>query len=199
MAIFASIASGLSYPLAEAGLGWKNTSVVWVGIAFLAIFAWFPQRKLSSDISEDINRQFVSETQQKEKKNIWKSPLAWYLTLFMGFQSLNYYSLTAWIPSILQGDGMSPETAGYMAFWYQLIGIPFSFITPILASRVKKPDDYRCLQLHRLFCRIGRPTGLSFQCSSDHLAYVSGKRRHCQLQLVYGNGEFERRMMAKKR
>ena len=141
MAIFASIASGASYPLAEAGLGWNTASVVWVGIAFIAIFAWFPQRKLNSGNPEtDTTRPSGPETLQDksvEKKNIWKSPLAWYLTLFMGFQSLNYYSLTAWIPSILQGNGMAPEMAGYMAFWYQLVGIPFSFITPILASRVK--------------------------------------------------------------
>lgn len=144
MAVFASIGAGASYPLASSGFGWKTASVVWVGIAFLAIFAWYPQRNLGPR-SPDGALQTVSvpedqEQHQKSKdkrKNIWKSSLAWYITLFMGFQSLNYYSLTAWIPSILQGYGMTPEMAGYMAFWYQLIGMPFSFITPILASRVK--------------------------------------------------------------
>jgi len=144
MAVFASIGAGASYPLASSGLGWKTASVVWVGIAFLAIFAWYPQRNLGPR-SPNGELQTASAPGDQEqhriskdkKKNIWKSSLAWYITLFMGFQSLNYYSLTAWIPSILQGYGMTPETAGYMAFWYQLIGMPFSFITPILASKVK--------------------------------------------------------------
>ncbi|HYE67647.1 MAG TPA: MFS transporter [Anaerovoracaceae bacterium] len=144
MAVFASIGAGASYPLASVGFGWKTASIVWIGIAFLAIFAWYPQRNLGSRTPEG-ELQAVSTPGDQEqnrinkdkKKNIWKSSLAWYITLFMGFQSLNYYSLTAWIPSILQGSGMTPEMAGYMAFWYQLIGMPFSFITPILASRVK--------------------------------------------------------------
>ena len=144
MAVFASIAAGASYPLASSGLGWKTASAVWIGIAFLAIFAWFPQRKLGAySLGEDMQTISASEVmdhgqnRKAVEKNIWRSSLAWYLTLFMGFQSLNYYSLTAWIPSMLQGNGMAPEMAGYMAFWFQLIGIPFSFITPILASRVK--------------------------------------------------------------
>lgn len=139
MAIFASIGAGVSYPLAMNGMGWKSASVVWAGIALLAIFAWLPQRKLGTHVQAAAvhtnNRESLPETMKK--KNIWKSPLAWYITLFFGFQSLNFYSLTAWIPSILQGNGMAPETAGYMALWFQLIGIPSSFLIPILAARVK--------------------------------------------------------------
>lgn len=144
ISIFASIGAGASYPLASSGLGWKTASAVWVGIAFLAIFAWYPQRNLGSNSTAGEQQkgsvpgvQEQARKSREKRKNIWKSPLAWYLTVFMGFQSLNYYSLTAWIPSILQGSGMTPEMAGYMAFWYQLIGMPFSFLTPILASRVK--------------------------------------------------------------
>lgn len=148
MAVFASIGAGASYPLASSGLGWKTASAAWIAIAFLAFFAWFPQRNLSSGSLNDSGEQvsggekvFFPENPEHKKtngrKNIWKSPLAWYITIFMGVQSLNYYSLTAWIPSILEGNGMAPGMAGYMAFWFQLIGIPFSFLTPIIASRVK--------------------------------------------------------------
>lgn len=145
IAIFASIGAGASYPLASSGLGWKTASFVWIGIALLAIFAWMPQRNLGSGAS-GITGGAAAAAGAGEGKlrkdmsgggNIWKSPLAWYITLFMGFQSLNYYSLTAWIPSILESSGMTPAAAGYMAFWFQLIGIPFSFLTPILASKVK--------------------------------------------------------------
>ncbi|MDD3167885.1 MAG: MFS transporter [Eubacteriales bacterium] len=135
MAIFASIGAGVSYPLAMAGMGWKSASVVWAGIALFAIFAWLPQRK------QGTHAQAAAAVHGKDGAGhpdaIWKSPLAWYITLFFGLQSLNFYSLTAWIPSILQSNGMTPETAGYMALWFQLIGIPASFLVPILAARVK--------------------------------------------------------------
>ncbi len=132
MAIFASIGAGVSYPLAIAGLGWKFASLVWAAIAMLAIFAWLPQRKLGTHAQAT-----AVHIKIKPSSTIWRSPLAWLITLFFGLQSLNFYSLTAWIPSILQSYGMSPETAGYMALWFQLIGIPASFLIPILASRVK--------------------------------------------------------------
>jgi len=128
MAIFASVGAGVSYPLAKAGLGWESASVVWAGIAFLAIFAWFPQRKLGTH-AEAIAALLKNKTARSasdpkmqcgrqsggagKRKNIWKSPLAWYITLFFGLQSLNFYSLTAWIPSILQGNGMAPVRQRY--------------------------------------------------------------------------------------
>ena len=144
MGIFASLGAGASYPIAMAGFGWKFASSIWVGVALVAAFIWVPQHRLGSrSPSDDLQGDCVYEENpchpdpEAERKTIWKSSLAWYITLFMGFQSINFYSLTAWLPSILQGNGMTPEWAGYMAFWYQLVGLPFSFITPILAARVK--------------------------------------------------------------
>lgn len=132
MAIFASLGAGVSYPLAETGLGWESASVVWSLVALCAFFAWLPQNNLGA--REKNASHFVKD---RDGHRIWKSPLAWYITLFFGLQSLNFYSLTAWVPSILQENGMAPVTAGYMALWFQLIGIPSSFATPILAAKVK--------------------------------------------------------------
>lgn len=149
MAVFASIGAGVSYPLADAGLGWENASVVWSAVALIAIFAWAPQRKLGSHteaIAEvlkaktgcaELSVNKKAEQTESCRKSIWRSPLAWYITLYFGFQSLNFYSLTAWIPSILQSYGMTPAVSGYMALWFQLIGIPSSFFTPLLTARVK--------------------------------------------------------------
>lgn len=153
--LLASIGAGASYPLAEAGLGWKSASAVWTGIALLAAIVWLPQRKLDSrecEVGEDrspaarsradAGKKSIADAGRKNiadagKKNIWKSPLAWYITIYNGLQSFNYYSMTAWVPSILYSYGMSPETAGYMALWFQLIGIGASLSIPILAARMK--------------------------------------------------------------
>jgi CP family cyanate transporter-like MFS transporter len=133
VAVMASVGAGISYPLAVSGLGWRATSMVWAAVALIAVFVWFPQRNLdgSASTAKSASRGGAG------KKNIWKSPLAWCLTLFFGLQSFNYYSLTAWIPSILESNGTSPMAAGYMALWFQLIGIPSSFMVPILAARMK--------------------------------------------------------------
>lgn len=149
MAVFASVGAGGSYPLAMTGLGWGTASAVWAGVALLAVFAWFPQRKLGAhtetmeepaEIAEPARMAEPAErkaVRSSASGSIWKSPLAWYLTLFFGMQSLNFYSLTAWLPSMLQGYGMAPDTAGYMALWFQLVGTPSSFLAPILAARMR--------------------------------------------------------------
>ncbi len=136
MGIFASIGAGASYPLAQAGLGWKSASFVWSGVALLAICVWIPQRKIELQVTA-LEAQSIPPSKRFERNSVWKSHLAWYITLFMGLQSLNFYSLTAWVPSILQGYGISPISAGYMALWFQLVGIPASFVTPILAAKAK--------------------------------------------------------------
>lgn len=133
VAVMASVGAGISYPLAISGLGWRATSMVWAAVALIAVCVWFPQRNLDGSVSTAKTAYHGGD----RKKNIWKSPLAWCLTLFFGLQSFNYYSLTAWIPSILQSNGTAPMAAGYMALWFQLIGIPSSFMVPILAARMK--------------------------------------------------------------
>ncbi len=138
MTLLASIGAGAAIP-GGSGLGWKAASAVWAGIALLAAVVWLPQRKLDSrenEVGENCRNASRSRA-DAGKKNIWKSPLAWYITVYNGLQSFNYYSLTAWVPSILYSYGMPPATAGYMALWFQLIGIGSSFLVPILAARMR--------------------------------------------------------------
>ncbi len=133
MAVFASIGAGISYPLAEGGIGWKASAASWAILGIIAFVMWLPFMGLRTS-EEKLNSQSAVET---TGVNIWKSPLAWYITLFMGFQSLNFYSLTAWIPSILLSFDLSPEKAGYMALLFQLAGVPSSFGVPVIAAKVK--------------------------------------------------------------
>jgi len=135
MAVFASVGAGVSYPLAVGlGLGWKTALVIWSGVAFIAIISWLPQLGLNKETK---NTTIKPTAAKANGKNLLRSPLAWHLTLYMGFQSFNFYTITAWLPSIIMDNGMTPEKAGYMALGFQLIGIPASFAVPIFASRIK--------------------------------------------------------------
>ncbi|WP_240374286.1 CynX/NimT family MFS transporter [Bacillus piscicola] len=134
MGLFASIGSGLSIPLAEnVGLGWQMTLGVWAILSFVALLVWFPQ----------INKDRKRKGEQPVKKaprpsgSIWSSPIAWQVTLFMGFQSFLFYTLITWIPDVLQELGVDLSLGGWMLFLLQIIGIPFSFMTPLLADKLK--------------------------------------------------------------
>ncbi|WP_081760073.1 MFS transporter [Sporosarcina sp. D27] len=132
MNIFAALGSGLSVPLTTIGeIGWEGSLAFWAIPVIIAIAVWAPQLKKGKEPTE------YSKATPKEKLSLARSPLAWAITLFMGIQSLIFYTLVTWLPEILQGMGYSMSAAGWMLFLMQFAIIPFSFIIPILAERMK--------------------------------------------------------------
>lgn len=133
MTIFASIAAAISVPLAQgAGWGWRNALLVWAAISLIGFFVWLPLVRSGRAQAARINAAGA-----ERGKNVWTSGLAWKITLFMGFQSFNYYVSVAWLPDILLSKGWSAENAGYMLSLMQLTGIPFNFLIPTIAERLK--------------------------------------------------------------
>jgi CP family cyanate transporter-like MFS transporter len=53
----------------------------------------------------------------------------------MGFQSLVFYAVVTWLSAILHDQGMSATSAGWIVSLFQLVGIPSSFLVPMLAGR----------------------------------------------------------------
>ncbi|MBB6451213.1 CP family cyanate transporter-like MFS transporter [Geomicrobium halophilum] len=152
MNLFATIASGLSIPLAvNAGLGWQGSLAIWGGIVVIAICIWVPRlRHAQPPAKKDINRQGA---------NLWSSPLAWYVTAFMGLQSLLFYSLITWLPEIVQANGIDLSTAGWLLSFMQLFGLPATFITPIIATRLQ---NQRLVILFIAFFYLTGMVGLIF-------------------------------------
>lgn len=68
---------------------------------------------------------------------IWRSPKAWTITLFMGFQSIMFYIGVSWLPEILHEKGMSMDRAGWMLSLMQILSMVGSFTMPFVATRAK--------------------------------------------------------------
>ncbi|MNW83521.1 Inner membrane transport protein YeaN [compost metagenome] len=134
MNLTAAFASGFSLRLGEwTGLGWQGSLGVWVILALLSLIVVFfdaLSQKKARGITE--NRQATSGI-----GHIFRSRLAWYISLFMGIQSLIYYSLISWLPKVLVDYGMPAEDTGWLLFLIQIAMIPIMFIGPILAHRMK--------------------------------------------------------------
>ena len=64
-----------------------------------------------------------------------RSALAWQVTLFMGLQSLLFYCLIAWLPTLLEDEGMSRAGAGWMLALLQLSSLAATMSVPVLAAR----------------------------------------------------------------
>jgi MFS transporter, CP family, cyanate transporter len=118
----------VSVPLAQL-VGWRGALAVWVLPALLAGVAWLPQL-IRSDHPAD-----PSARNAPRVRDLWRSSLAWQVTLFMGLQSLSYYVTLTWLPEILQAEGMSAARAGWMLGLSQAVAIVTMFLAPMIAER----------------------------------------------------------------
>ncbi|WP_339317265.1 MFS transporter [Paenibacillus sp. FSL R10-2734] len=132
MGLFASLASGISIPLAhDLKLGWNGALIVWGIPTIIAILVWILLIRLNPAKGNAVKSVSISA------KQIWRSPLAWKIALFMGFQSSLFYITMSWLPEILYNYGISRGTAGWLLSFTQIVGVPASFLVPILAGRLR--------------------------------------------------------------
>ncbi|MEW2355375.1 MFS transporter [Spirillospora sp. NPDC029432] len=68
---------------------------------------------------------------------VWRSRLAWQVTLFMGIQSLLAYVTVSWVPTICQDRGMGEEAAGYLVGLNSLMQAAGSLAVPFLVRRMR--------------------------------------------------------------
>ena len=134
MTSFAAVSAALSYPISKLpNMGWRNSLVVWAILALVGLLAWLPQRALSIKQPSGTTQA----TSGEPERSVWRTGIAWWLTVLMGAQSFLFYFFAAWLPSIAISKGLTPETAGYLAFAFQLMTIPAAFIIPAIAPRLK--------------------------------------------------------------
>ena len=126
--IGAAIASGVSIPLAEgAGFGWRWALGIWAVLSGIAFISWLPQLRSNLPV---ISRKGFRES----LRQLGGSKLAWMVALFMGVQSLTFYTLITWLPELLIHRGMSASDAGWMLALMQGVGVISTFIIPAWCS-----------------------------------------------------------------
>lgn len=136
MSLSAGLASGLAVPLAQRH-GWPFALGVWGWITLLALAAWLAVRGLRG-------RQLLKATpvpgEAAVPVRVWRSKLAWSISLFMGLQSLMYYTLASWLPAILISKGITPTDAGWYGSIMQWVGLPAVFAVSVLAEKMANPQ-----------------------------------------------------------
>ncbi|MEV5824878.1 MFS transporter [Spirillospora sp. NPDC052242] len=68
---------------------------------------------------------------------VWRSPLSWSVTAFMGLQSLLAYVTLGWLATIWQDRGMSEAGAGYALAVTSGVQAVSSLLVPVLARRTR--------------------------------------------------------------
>ncbi|MFG2840926.1 CynX/NimT family MFS transporter [Streptomyces zaomyceticus] len=125
----AALAAGVTLPVRQAGdMAWRTTLACWGALALVALLVWLPQVRGRSAVA-------TARAAAHPVRGLWRSPLAWQVTGYMGLQSLSYYAAAAWLPTLLTDAGTSPANAGWMLSFSSLLGITGSFLAPVVAGR----------------------------------------------------------------
>jgi CP family cyanate transporter-like MFS transporter len=125
----AAVGAGLSVPVMErTGWGWRPTLGIWVLPAMIGIAAVLPWVLHA-------RRNVVARPLIPKRRGVWGNATAWQVTIAMGSQSMVFFGVAAWLPTMLQDEGLSEARAGAMLSLMTLAGLAGSFITPILANR----------------------------------------------------------------
>ncbi|MQS13085.1 MFS transporter [Streptomyces kaniharaensis] len=136
MLVGATLAAGLSVPLEHAlGGGWEASLGAWSLLALVAAVAWLPQVLRSRQERASVA---AAPAASRPVEGIWRSPLAWQISLFMGISSLLVYILVAWMPTILADHGMDRGEAGLVFAFSNLVQVAGAFLVPLLAGRMTR-------------------------------------------------------------
>ncbi|MFF5934956.1 CynX/NimT family MFS transporter [Streptomyces sp. NPDC012508] len=139
----ATVVAAASVPLEDAfGGSWEASLAFWSLLAALAAVSWLPQVLLAKSRTGHGRRPSAghgvrSAAAATPARSVWRSALAWQVTLFMGLQSLWTYVLIAWMPTIFTDHGMSRSTAGVMFAFNTLTQVAGAFAVPLLAGRMR--------------------------------------------------------------
>jgi MFS transporter, CP family, cyanate transporter len=166
MAISASagVAAGLTVPIENAiGHGWRPALAVWALPALVAAAIWVPFARHPTAVADR------RSTNAHIPPSLRRDPLAWQVTLFMGLQSLTFYGLLSWLPSILQDHGISKNASGVYLSIFTLLGIPICLLVPLVAARLR---DQRSLVMASVAVVAGGIAGLAVSPGTGAIAWT---------------------------
>lgn len=128
LCIGASAAAGVTEPLRMALDGaWRPALAVWLIPALIAAMVWWLQ----------LGDKHIPQPKTRPHNPLYKDPLAWQVTLFMGLQSSLAYSVFGWLPSILQSRGLDSVAAGLALSISILLQITTAIAAPWIASLMR--------------------------------------------------------------
>jgi len=125
----AASAAALTLPMARyLGGSWTAGLAVWALPAGLVLLIWAP-RALRGGVLRQQSRRRV--------QGLWRDPLAWQVTFFMGLQSALAYCVFGWVAPILMERGLDGVQAGLVLSVSIMVQVLTCLLVPSFAARRK--------------------------------------------------------------
>ncbi|WP_114701514.1 MFS transporter [Psychrobacter proteolyticus] len=120
MTTAAGIVAGVVLPLSEQ-VGWQWALGGWTILGVFAFVIWLLLRvRLGSSNHQAV----IPAALGSSEISMWRTTFAWQIAIFMGLQSLLFYTVASFLPSIWVSKGLSAVSAGQM-------GSVFQFMAPV--------------------------------------------------------------------
>jgi CP family cyanate transporter-like MFS transporter len=116
---FAALGSGLAIVFTDWTGDWRRTLLLWAIPPAAIAVVWFLRR-------DPHQEAFIGPELQRTSQ--LRRPVAWAVTGYMGLQSLTFYLIINWMPSIELSRGIGTEDAAFHLLLYQLPGAPFGLL-----------------------------------------------------------------------
>jgi CP family cyanate transporter-like MFS transporter len=138
MNVGSMVVSVATPPMADV-LGWRLALAAWGVMAAVGLVAWLlfvRHRHRQRRGTETAAPRGTSTAPAPATVSPWRVPLAWLLALAFAGQATSYYSLTAWLPTVLADEiGLGASAAGAASSVFQVSAIIGALGVPVLAMR----------------------------------------------------------------
>jgi CP family cyanate transporter-like MFS transporter len=132
LAITASVAAAISVPASETMGGWELSLLITAPPALLAVLFWYPRIR-----EAEPHVRIPAHSAKADTKAVYGSLIAWSSLAFFGIQSMNFYVVLSWLPTMLISIGVDPGAAGGFLGLATAIGIPTAMLLAPIMNRLK--------------------------------------------------------------
>jgi MFS transporter, CP family, cyanate transporter len=125
----AAAAAGLTVPIGVAlGADWRVALASWLVLAVAALVLWLPVAGV---------RGTRAVPEESGSWSLLRAPLARQVTAFLGLQSVQFYSIAAWLPTLLADAGVPVGEGGFLLAVSNVTGAAGALLAPAVAGRMR--------------------------------------------------------------
>src|SRR5829696_1897717 len=129
----AAAGAAFTVPLAAAlGVDWRTALGLWLALALAALALWLPvagtgrAHRTSEPLPDDSGSW-----------SLLRQPLARQVTAYLGLQSVQFYTVAAWLPTLLADSGVPVREGGLMLGLANVVGAAGALLAPAQAGRMR--------------------------------------------------------------